>query len=263
MKRAKRKPGRARRYSLAALMLLPTWAWGGSLDVIGVDLVASTGQIKLNQIVDGEKALLALKGREELFDTRSYKPMLFVPVDGPEQVAQVQCPEQKAFSVNADEPRISGTHTEFDVLHITFALCDKGPLSPAQTAATAQTARSRLMQLAAHAPPSPQLDALMQVETAKLAGSADLIRFTVSAFGHGAAFLPTAVAPVRNDTSLVVQLYIADYLHLPPDPKADTEVTAPLRKIVENPGAFVEALLSRAYAALRAPASRLTGVDSP
>lgn len=152
--------------------------------------------------------------------------------------------------MNADEPDISGTHTEFDVLHITFALCDKGPLSPAQIEATAQAARSRLMQLAAAAPASPQLDALTQVKTAKLDGSAELIRFTVSAFGHGAAFLPTAVAPVGNNTSLVVQFYIADYLRLPPDSKADTQVTAPLRKVVEDPAAFAEALLRRAYAAL-------------
>lgn len=69
-------------------------------------------------------------------------------------------------------------------------------------------------------------------------------------FGHGAAFLPTAVTTVPGNTSLVVQVYVADYLRLRPDPKDDTPITAPLRKIAEDPGAFSEALLRSAYATL-------------
>lgn len=49
---------------IATLTLVPTLAWGGTLDAVTGDLVASVGQMKLDQIVDGEKGLLALKGRE-------------------------------------------------------------------------------------------------------------------------------------------------------------------------------------------------------
>lgn len=228
------------------LTALPSLAFGGSLDVITPERVAAAGGLIPGQIVDGQRALEALKGYGAAVDTDRYKPLLLVTSDGPEQVSVVQCTEQRMFSVNADEPEVSGTHTEFDVVRITFALCDTGPLSGAQVRATAEGSRLRLKQVMGNAPPSPQRDALMRVGTSKVDGG-EMLQFTVPVFGHGAAFLPTAVIHGPGRPSLVVQVYFADYLRLPEDPKRDSPVIAPLRRALADPAAFAGSLLRHAH----------------
>ena len=238
---------------LLAAALHPV-AFGSSLDSITSEFVAAAGEFDLEQIVDGEKALQA-RGDGSRTATDKYQPFLLITSDGPDQVNAIQCAEQKMFSINADEPQISGTHTEFDVLRITFARCIDGPFSHSQIRSTAEASQLRLKQVIGSAPSNPKLDALARITTSRV-GGAEMLQFTVSVFGHGAAFLPTAVVHNPEQPSLVLQVYFADYIHLPANRSLDTRVTKPLRRAMEDPQSFVASLLTRALATVARPSGK-------
>jgi hypothetical protein len=247
------RPGR-RVGRVVALVLagwaIPFFSFAGPLDAVTRQSIAAAGGILLDQVEDGADAERAEQRLGGPGRGSKYKPVLIYNVDTPRQLERVECGEQKLFLVNADEPGVSGTRSEFEVLRITVAVCDAGPFSHPQVTNTAENTRAMLTRFKDMMPDTPQIQGLRRWNESSLGGGLDVLAFSVVLLGHGFATVPTAVAHGPASKSLVVQAFFDPNFHLPKDAKGDTPVTAPLRRALADPLAFAEAILRGVHTAL-------------
>jgi hypothetical protein len=179
----------------------------GPLDAVTRQTIAAAGGFLVEQLEDGAEAARAEQRLGGPGAGGKHKPVLIYNVDTPRQLERVECGEQKLFLVNADEPGVSGTRSEFEVLRITVAVCDAGPFSYPQVGNTAENTRAMLARFKDMMPDTPQNRGLRRWNESRLGGGLEVLAFNVVLLGHGFAAVPTAVAHGPGSNSLVVQAF--------------------------------------------------------
>ncbi len=220
------------------IMLFPSIVLSQSFELITKNTVVDATGVLPNQIFHNNQ------NKHEL--------QIIVPEDNLGKVAGITCQDIKLFSINADRPDISGTHTEFNVMHVMIAKCDNEKLGKKNIEKSAKKSQLQMKKLLQNSNNYPENEKFLpEIRTLTLNKNLSVYSFTIPIFGRGgAAMAHTAIMHDINDANpLVVQVFFADYFlrNIGMSPKLDTPVTAPLRRAHEDALGFAINILRAAH----------------